>query len=81
MIKVDFITFIGKVINMTRVLESRSVRLKVIVEMEKCSAQKCERLIRTNLRTMKGSQIKMAENREGVTALFCLVNNVVSSIF
>ena len=33
--KVDFIAFIGKVINTTQVVESRNARLKVIVETAK----------------------------------------------
>ena len=33
--KVDFIVFIGKVINMTRFVESRNARLKVFLEMAK----------------------------------------------
>lgn len=33
--KVDFIAFIGKVINTTRVVESKNARLKVIVETGK----------------------------------------------
>jgi CRISPR/Cas system-associated exonuclease Cas4 (RecB family) len=33
--QVDFVAFIGEVINTTRVVESRNARLKVIVEMAK----------------------------------------------
>jgi hypothetical protein len=33
--EVDFMVFIGKVINTTRVVESRNARLKIMVEVTK----------------------------------------------